>query len=219
MTSAPATDACLTVKQPPATPNLTHTCQPDDSAKPTPTAPLTPMTDPIITGTPPLPATAKDTEDEEDEVNEDIFSSLERDHPTFSKATISLIVQFLPEDGHPEGRLALIAVKSHNLPPMTTVQRMATLAPLPYPLTTLLQQWENALPEALSQRALSRAKEQEAKRLKEAEQKSQRAAAKRPDSKITEKPKPTPTRTAHPTPTAETPSTGPVPTASQADLF
>ena len=126
-----------------------------------------------------------------------------------------------PEDGHADGRLALIAIKSHNLTPLTTMHRMGTLETLPHPLSTLLQQWGTALPEALSQRALTRAKEREVERLKDAERKAQRAATKRPDIKKPEKPTPTATRTASPPPTSATPPTptAPVTPTSQAHLF
>lgn len=218
MTSAIAADTRLAVHEQPPTSEDTIATPPEDVAHAISPTPLPSVADPTAVATAPLAATTAD-DNQKEEDDEDVMSSLERDHPSFAQATISLIVQLLPEDGHADGRLALIAVKSHNLTPLTTMHRMGTLETLPHPLSTLLQQWGTALPEALSQRALARAKEQEAKQLKEAEQKSQRAAAKRPDSKKTEKPKPTPTRTAHPTPIAETPSTGPVPTASQADLF
>jgi hypothetical protein len=215
MTSVTTPETCVAVDQTPTTTehttsapldNITH----DHDPTPVPVADATPG------GNVPPPTV---TEDHQDHDSEEVTSSLERDHPSFSKATISVIIQLLPEDGHVEGRLALIAVKSHNLAPLMTMQRLGTLGPFPSPVTMLLQQWDTALPEALSQRALARAQEQEVQRLKEVERKAQRATTKRPDIKKTEKPRPTHTRTDTLTPTAETAPTSPVPTASQPDLF
>ena len=215
MTSVTTPETCVAVDQTPTTTehttsapldNITH----DHDPTPVPVADATPG------GNVPPPTV---TEDHQDHDSEEVTSSLERDHPSFSKSTISVIIQLLPEDGHVEGRLALIAVKSHNLAPLMTMQRLGTLGPFPSPVTMLLQQWDTALPEALSQRALARAQEQEVQRLKEVERKSQRATTKRPDIKKTEKPKPNHTRTDNPIPTAETAPTSPVPTASQPDLF
>jgi hypothetical protein len=218
MTSAIAEDTRLAVHEQPPTSEETIATPPEDVAYVISPTPLPSVADPTAVATAPLAAPAADDNQKEDD-DEDVMSSLERDHPSFAQATISLIVQLLPEDGHADGRLALIAVKSHNLIPLTTMHRMGTLETLPHPLSTLLQQWDTTLPEALSQRALARAQEQEVQRLKEVERKAQRAATKRPDIKKTEKPKPNHTRTDNPIPTAETAPTSPVPIASQPDLF
>lgn len=219
MTSATAPDTCPAAGQPPMTPEETSTPPLHDTTQELILAPP-PVTDSAAIETPPL-TTVTTKHDEEDEESEEATDSLERDHPSFSDATISLIMQLLPEDGHPEGRLVLIAVKSHNLPPLISTQRMGTFSPLSPSVTTLLQQWETSLPEALSQRTLTRAKEREVQRLKEAERKAQRTVAKRPDHKKPEKPKPTPTRTATAgTSTADTASpTNPDRLESQSHLF
>jgi hypothetical protein len=215
MTSATTPETCVAVDQTPTTPVHMTSALLDGIAHEHAPTPV-PVADATPVGDVPPPAV---TEDHQDHDSEEVTSSLERDHPSFSKSTISVIIQLLPEDGHVEGRLALIAVKSHNLAPLMTMQRLGTLGPLPASLTTLLQQWDTTLPEALSQRALARAQEQEVQRLKEVERKAQRAATKRPDIKKTEKPRPTHTRTDNLTPTTETAPTSPVPTASQPDLF
>lgn len=220
MTSAIAADTRLAVHEQPPTTEETIATPPEDVAHAISPTPLPSVADPTAVATAPLAATTAD-DNQKEEDDEDVMSSLERDHPSFVQATISLIVQLLPEDGHADGRLALIAVKSHNLTPLTTMRRMGTLETLPHPLSTLLQQWGTALPEALSQRALARAKEREVERLKDAERKAQRAATKRPDIKKPEKPTPAATRTASPPPTSATPPTptGPVTPTSQAHLF
>lgn len=215
MTSATTPETCVAVDQTPTTTVHTTSAPLDGIAHDHAPTPV-PVADATPGGNVPPPTV---TEDHQDHDSEEVTSSLERDHPSFSKATISVIIQLLPEDGHVEGRLALIAVKSHNLAPLMTMQRLGTLGPFPSPVTMLLQQWDTALPEALSQRALARAQEQEVQRLKEVERKAQRAATKRPDIKKTEKPKPNHTRTDNPIPTAETAPTSPVPIASQPDLF
>lgn len=158
----------------------------------------------------------QDTHDDED--TEDQTTSLERDHPSFTHATISLIVQLLPEDGHTDGRLTLIAVKSHNLPAHMTMQRLGTLGPLPASFTTVLNQWETALPEALSQRTLARAKEHALQQLKDAERKAKQAATKRPDNKKPERSKPVTPITTPSAPSAGTPSSSIIP-ESQPHLF
>ena len=216
MTSATTPETCVAVDQTPTTTVHTTSAPLDGIAHDHAPTPV-PVADATPGGNVPPPAVTEDHQNNDD--SEEVTSSLERDHPSFSKATISVIIQLLPEDGHVEGRLALIAVKSHNLAPLMTMQRLGTLGPFPSPVTMLLQQWDTALPEALSQRALARAQEQEVQRLKEAERKAQRATTKRPDIKKTEKPRPTHTRTDTLSPTAETAPTSPVPTASQPDLF
>lgn len=176
---------------------------------------------PVDDGTPVgqiSPVTVPESDHDNDDSDE-VTSALERDHPSFSRATISVIIQLLPEDGDVEGRLALIAVKSHNLPALMATQRLGTLGPFPSPITTLLQQWDTALPEALSQRALARAQEQERQRLKEEKRKAQQAATKRPNIKKTEKPRPTQTRTDDLNPTADTPPPSQVQHLSQPALF
>ena len=221
MTSAIAEDTRLAVHEQPPTSEESIATPPENVAHAISPTPLPSVADPTAVATAPLAAPAADENQKEEDDDEDVMSSLERDHPSFAQATISLIVQLLPEDGHADGRLALIAIKSHNLTPLTTMHRMGTLETLPHPLSTLLQQWGTALPEALSQRALTRAKEREVERLKDAERKAQRAATKRPDIKKPEKPTPTATRTASPPPTSATPPTptGPVTPTSQAHLF
>lgn len=99
------------------------------------------------TATPPIteessPTPESNITDDEDEEAEDPILSLERDSPQFKKATISLFIQLLPDDGHPEGRTTLLAVKSHNLPPLTVTRRFLQIGSLPHELETLLTRWE-----------------------------------------------------------------------------
>ena len=121
MTSAIAEETRLAVHEQPPTSEETIATPPEDVAHAISPTPLPSVADPTAVATAPLAAPAADDNQKEEEDDEDVMSSLERDHPSFAQATISLIVQLLPEDGHADGRLALIAVKSHNLIPLTTM--------------------------------------------------------------------------------------------------
>lgn len=99
--------------------------------------------------------------------SDDPALALERDHPTFERATISLILQLLPEEG-PHGRQVFAAVKSHNLPPVTALLQLHDIMPLPQPVQGLLHTWQAHLPTALSERRTNRAKQAEEKRRDEA---------------------------------------------------
>lgn len=197
----------------------------------------TPPTDPSPTAaTEPNPSLANPdlTESEEAGPNTPI-EALERDHPSFEKATISLIIQLLPQDEHPDGRVVLLAVKSHNLTPKATTVRLNAITPLPAPLLRLLEQWKESLPNALlarsTQRAQAKAKaeQEERDRKAKAEAAKQRQKDDKKSSRTTTKPKTTPpgpstttssNRTSAETSTAEhaPASTAPL-TTEQAALF
>lgn len=162
--------------------------------------------------TPPGPEIETDEEDEEIDSG-DHSAALERDHPSFSKSTISVFLQLLPDDGHAEGRLAILAVRSHNLIADTKMIRTHALGPLPDQLATMLTEWEHQLPNRLQTRTEQRAKKRAEEKAKEAERKSKAATSRKPEPKKVEKPK----STTH----AAAPS-GPVPsplTEPQAQLF
>jgi hypothetical protein len=159
------------------------------------------------------PTTNDDIEDEE---NDDPVTSLERDHPSFEKATISIIIQLLPDDAHPDGRLALVAVKSHNLAPLTRMHRLGTLGPFPDLLSQLMAEWQTKLPTALAERIQERAAAKEREKAKEVERKAKQATAKKPDrSKPTVKTTAAPSSPSNPIAAP----TGPADAESQSQLF
>ena len=158
------------------------------------------------------------TEEGEEDLNENHSLSLERDHPSFENATLSLIIQLLPNDHHADGRLALIAVKSHNLPPLTMMHRLGPLTTFPSPCQNLLHQWSQALPHAITDRLAQRAKAREDARVKDAERKAQRTAAKRSEVKRPDKTKPSMTTASASSSPVTSPPTAPA-AAPQAQLF
>ena len=209
-----ATSEPSRVSAQPSVPATETSATPPTDAPPDASLGSLPVTTSAMSNTPSLAADHNDVDEGTDETT----NSLEQDRPSFSDATISVIIQLLPDDNHADGRLALIAVKSHNLPPLMSTQRLTTLGPFPPSITTLLQQWETALPNTLSERERTRAKTLEIQRLKAAEHKAHRATLKRPESKKPEKSKPI-----APVTTPTLPSAGPSPNPtnpeSQPDLF
>lgn len=153
--------------------------------------------------------------------SDDPALSLERDHPNFERATISLILQLLPEEG-PHGRLVFAAVKSHNLPPVTALLQLHDIMPLPQPLQGLLHCWQAHLPTALAERRTNRAKQAEEKRRHEADRQAKQTVKKatppgsRPSMKQTKEDPPVKTPT-EPAGTAHE-AQGPAPDP-QAQLF
>lgn len=109
--------------------------------------------------------------EEDDDLDDNSVPVLERDHPSFEGATISVILQLLPKDQDPNGRLVLAAVKSHNLPPVTTMVRLNTLTPLPDCLQKLLSDWQNTLSSALRKRNEDRTSKAQRKKAEEAQRK------------------------------------------------
>ncbi|HMU29178.1 MAG TPA: hypothetical protein PKD43_03720, partial [Nitrospira sp.] len=77
-------------------------------------------------------------EEEDDEDEQDPIASFEQDSNDFQRATISIVMTLLPTDHHPDGRLTLIGVRSHNLPPQLTTARFNDLLPLPESLSQAL---------------------------------------------------------------------------------
>ncbi len=61
--------------------------------------------------------------------------------------TITLVLQFLPEDGSPQGRQVLIGVSNPTDPPIIEALRQNELGPLPPALDKLLEQLAARLPE------------------------------------------------------------------------
>lgn len=117
---------------------------------------------------PPNEPAAHDEEREDPTESAGTDNILEREHPSFERATISLVLQLLPEGHHPDGRTVLLGIKSHNLPPRTHTLRLNELGPLPPALTTILTEWKETLPDALAQRTAARTAAQ-AKAKEEAE--------------------------------------------------
>lgn len=163
-----------------------------------PTTPLSTDSSPAPTSSnaaaaPPAPPSPDiETDEEDDETDPDDHSAaFERDHPSFNKSTISIFLQLLPEDGHPEGRLAILAVRSHNLTADTKMLRTYALGPLPNQLATMLTEWEHQLPNRLQARTEQRAKKRAEEKAKEAERKSKSAASRKPETKKADKPKST----------------------------
>ena len=104
------------------------------------------------------------TQDEEEE--QDPVASLENDSQDFQRATISLVITLLPQDNHPDGRLTLIGVRSHNLTPHMTSARFNDLLPLPESVSQALEHWERTFALALATRKdqrLTKAAEEQAK--------------------------------------------------------
>lgn len=163
-----------------------------------PTTPLSTNSSPAPTSSnaaaaPPAPPSPDiETDEEDDETDPDDHSAaFERDHPSFNKSTISVFFQLLPDDGHTDGRLAILAVRSHNLTADTKMLRTHALGPLPNQLTTMLTEWEHQLPNRLQARTEQRAKKRAEEKAKEAERKSKSAASRKPEPKKADKPKST----------------------------
>lgn len=163
-----------------------------------PTTPLSTDSSPTPTANnaaaaPPAPPSPEiETDEEDDETDPDDHSAaFERDHPSFTKSTISVFLQLLPDDGHTDGRLAILAVRSHNLRADTKMLRIHALGPLPNQLTTMLTEWEHQLPNRLQARTEQRAKKRAEEKAKEAERKSKSAASRKPEPKKADKPKST----------------------------
>ncbi len=141
---------------------------------------------------PALPAPEIETEEEDEIDPDDHNAAFERDHPSFNKSTISVFLQLLPDDGHTDGRLAILAVRSHNLTADTKMLRTHALGPFPNQLTTMLTEWEHQLPNRLQARTELRAKKRAEEKAKEAERKSKSAASRKPEpKKVDHKPKST----------------------------
>lgn len=160
------------------------------------------------------PAAPTSSDDDDEDHDEDPVLSLERDATDFEKATITVVLQLLPEDGHDEGRFVLLGVKSHNLPPLTITRRYAQLMPLPEEVAQLLTKWESHYREALAARTCKRAADKAKEKAKEEERKR-----KQEESRCNAKTKPTAKTTATRTITevASTPSAGPVVPAPPAE--
>jgi len=158
--------------------------------------------DPHITPTPAQPRYDSSDEDDDTDPDSHITRSLERDALAYEQATISIHLQLLPHDHHPDGRPIILAVRSHQLPPLMQTCRAAALLPLPDALEDLLAKWKNHYPAALDTRQRTREEERvhaqakEEKRQREADRKKAELKS-RPGTKP---PKPT-------TPTPSTPST------------
>jgi len=167
-------------------PALTDSQPSDDASIPTviPDAPAgASPAPPVIITENPAPATADDAttpEEEAEEIDADYpVISLERDATEFDKATITVVLQLLPHDGHADGRPVLLGVKSHNLPPLTSTRRLAQISPLPEELTQLLTRWEHHYREALTARSHKRAADKAREKAKEEERTRKQEEARR----------------------------------------
>ena len=137
----------------------------------------------VMTPTPTTPSNEDETEDEEDPI-----AGHENDSDDFQRATISIVMTLLPTDHHPDGRLTLIGVRSHSLPPHLTTARFNDLLPLPESLSQALTRWEQTFPAALAARKTQRdakAAEQQTRSLeqekkREAERQARKAKVAKP---------------------------------------
>ena len=156
--------------------------QATDTPSPIPSTPPTELSlPPASPNTTPPATTASGSADtqEADDIEDDnrnlVSSSLELDSPEFTKATISIYLQVLPHDNHPEGRPVILGIRSHDLPPLTLTRRWNQLLPLPTDIDQLLQQWQSHYPTAIQDRKTSR----DVKR----EQERQQAEARKTENK------------------------------------
>lgn len=156
--------------------------QATDPPSPIPSTPPTELSLPPASPntTPPAPtasgsADTQEADDIEDDNRNLVSSSLELDSPEFTKATISIHLQVLPHDNHPEGRPVILGIRSHDLPPLTLTRRWNQLLPLPTDIDQLLQQWQSHYPTAIQDRKTSR----DVKR----EQERQQAEARKTENK------------------------------------
>ena len=156
--------------------------QATDTLSPIPSTPPTELSlPPASPNTTPPATTASGSADtqEADDIEDDnrnlVSSSLELDSPEFTKATISIYLQVLPHDNHPEGRPVILGIRSHDLPPLTLTRRWNQLLPLPTDIDQLLQQWQSHYPTAIQDRKTSR----DVKR----EQERQQAEARKTENK------------------------------------
>ncbi|MEA3350952.1 MAG: hypothetical protein U9Q82_10050 [Chloroflexota bacterium] len=64
----------------------------------------------------------------------------------FDDATIDVAITLLPDDGHEDGRKMILGVRSHDAPPKTRISRIASLDDISPHLVSILDEWENHLP-------------------------------------------------------------------------
>jgi len=115
-------------------------------------------------------------EEEDDEDEQDPIASLEQDSNDFQRATISIVMTLLPTDHHPDGRLTLIGVRSHSLPPHLTTARFNDLLPLPESLSQALSRWEQTFSAAVAARNTQRDTKAAERQAKTLEQEKRREA-------------------------------------------
>jgi hypothetical protein len=66
---------------------------------------------------------------------------------TFEQCTITLTLQFWPEDSDPQGRLVLVSARNHRDSPLISLARVTELGPLPPQAAELLERLRAELPE------------------------------------------------------------------------
>ena len=125
----------------------------------------------VMTPTPTTPSNEDETEDEEDPI-----AGLENDSDDFQRATISIVMTLLPTDHHHDGRLTLIGVRSHSLPPHLTTARFNDLLPLPESLSQALSRWEQTFSAAVAARNTQRDTKAAERQAKTLEQEKRREA-------------------------------------------
>ncbi|HJT20082.1 MAG TPA: hypothetical protein VJ746_06405 [Nitrospira sp.] len=185
----------------------------ESTAETTRPSDISPADDATAGPAPEPSSTASASTDDDDDDDDDPILSLERDANDFEKATITMVLTLLPQDGHADGRLVLLGVKSHNLPPLTVTRRFAQLTPLPKDLEQLLMQWQHHYQEALAARMNKRAADKAKEKAKEEERKRNQEEARH--NARTKTAGQTPTRTT--AKSASTPAARPaVPVASAA---
>lgn len=219
---APGSSFAHTDTPPPPSPQTSG-----DSPLTPPPQPDTQTTSELSPDTAPTPEHPEDEDSDGDEPTTTIAARLESDALEFTKATISLHLQLLPHDQHPDGRPILIGIHSHQLTPLlVTVREHAIMPHLPQPILDHIEKWKAHYSQAIEQRTATRkaqkAKDQ-AKRAKDEADRKRRQDEQKLKAKST-KPKPPvtqvkPTATINSDHVTTQPSTPPAQDQPQSTLF
>ena len=112
----------------------------------------------------PLSATA--TQPAQPNAETDERSDLEKQPYDFDHCTVQIAIQLLPDDGDPNGRKAVVGVRSHLDVPILRLVRLNEIGPLPPLVATLLDELKAELParEQAAREAFEKKKEEKAKR-------------------------------------------------------
>lgn len=199
---------------------IQETAQEPPSTEPDPQAAATFSQESTIT--PPTQSINGSSDDEDDtDPDSHITMSLERDSLTYDQATISVHLQLLPEDNHPEGRPIIIGVRSHNLPPLMQTYRAGALMPLPNALEQLLAKWKEHYPTALGARDRSREEKRRQAQAKEEKLKTEaeRRKTELKSQQAAKKHKPKVTKPSTPTNTPPPPTSVAAAQVPQSTLF
>jgi len=112
----------------------------------------------------PLSATA--TQPAQPNAETDERSDLEKQPYDFDHCTVQIAIQLLPDDGDPNGRKAVVGVRSHLDVPILRLVRLNEIGALPPLVATLLDELKAELParEQAAREAFEKKKEEKAKR-------------------------------------------------------